>query len=244
MYKVTIIIPCYNAEKWIEKSISSACEQSYENIEVIFCDNESTDKSLDIARQLKQTKYPQLIVETAPNIYKYSWEEPVNKALSVSTGDYFTMLGADDYIDKEYVKNFMKFILAAPDKIMLLQSAIRGVDKGENYAGDLIHSYKSLSEFKNLLFQKCPVNTPTVVYNKKLYYDGLIDWQSDKWLGAVDYNLYFSLADKNLFIYPANMWLGYYYRWHEGQSTWGMQREERKFDIEIKNYWRKKWKLD
>ena len=244
MHKVTIIIPCYNAEKWIEKSISSACEQSYENIEVIFCDNESTDKSLDIARQLKQTKYPQLIVETAPNIYKYSWEEPVNKALSVSTGDYFTMLGADDYIDKEYVKNFMKFILAAPDKIMLLQSAIRGVDKGENYAGDLIHSYKSLSEFKNLLFQKCPVNTPTVVYNKKLYYDGLIDWQSDKWLGAVDYNLYFSLADKNLFIYPANMWLGYYYRWHEGQSTWGMQREERKFDIEIKNYWRKKWKLD
>jgi len=244
MHKVTIIIPCYNAEKWIEKSISSACEQSYENIEVIFCDNESTDKSLDIARQLKQTKYPQLIVETAPNIYKYSWEEPVNKALSVSTGDYFTMLGADDYIDKEYVKNFMKFILAAPDKIMLLQSAIRGVDKGENYAGDLIHSYKSLSEFKNLLFQKCPVNTPTVVYNKKLYYDCLIDWQSDKWLGAVDYNLYFSLADKNLFIYPANMWLGYYYRWHEGQSTWGMQREERKFDIEIKNYWRKKWKLD
>ena len=244
MYKATIIIPCYNAEKWIEKSISSACEQSYENIEVIFCDNESTDKSLDIARQLKQTKYPQLIVETAPNIYKYSWEEPVNKALSVSTGDYFTMLGADDYIDKEYVKNFMKFILAAPDKIMLLQSAIRGVDKGENYVGDLIHSYKSLSEFKNLLFQKCPVNTPTVVYNKKLYYDGLIDWQSDKWLGAVDYNLYFSLADKNLFIYPANMWLGYYYRWHEGQSTWGMQREERKFDIEIKNYWRKKWKLD
>ena len=244
MHKVTIIIPCYNAEKWIEKSISSACEQSYENIEVIFCDNESTDKSLDIARQLKQTRYPQLMVETAPNIYKYSWEEPVNKSLSVSTGDYFTILGADDYIDVDYVKNFMKFISAAPDKIMLLQSAIRGVDKSENYVGDLVHNYKSLSEFKNLLFQKCPVNTPTVVYNKKLYYDGLIDWQSDKWLGAVDYNLYFSLADKNLFIYPANMWLGYYYRWHEGQSTWGMQREERKFDIEIKNYWRKKWKLD
>lgn len=244
MFKVTIIIPCFNAEKWIEKSISSACEQSYENVEVIFCDNESTDKSLKIATSLKETKYPQLIIETAPNIYRYSWEEPVNKALSVSTGDYFTMLGADDYIDVDYVKNFMKFISVAPDKIFLLQSVLRGVNESDNFIGDLVHEYKNLKQFKELLFQKCPVNTPTVVYNKKLYHDGLIDWQSDKWLGAVDYNLYFNLSDKNYFIYPVNKWLGYYYRWHKDQSTWGMQREERKFDMEIKNYWRKKWKLD
>lgn len=243
MHKVTIIIPCYNAEKWVEKSISSACEQSYENTEVIFCDNESTDRSLEIATNLKQTKYPQLIIETAPNIYKYSWEEPVNKALSVSTGEYFTMLGADDYIDADYVKNFMKFISAAPDKILVLQSALRGVNEEDFFLGDLSHEYKSLSEFKKLLFTKCPVTTPTVVYNKKLYYDGLIDWQSEKWLGANDYNLYFSLADKNIFIYPINMWLGYYYRWHKEQSTWGMQKEEKKFDLEIREHWKQKWKI-
>lgn len=243
MHKVTIIIPCFNAEKWIEQSISSACKQSYENTEVIFCDNESTDKSLDIAKQLKQVEYPELIIETAPNLYKYSWEEPVNKALSVSTGDYFTILGADDYIDTDYVKNFMKFVSAAPDKIFLLQSVLRGVDENNNFVGELSHKYKNLKHFKELLFEKCPVNTPTVVYNKKLYHNGLIDWQSEKWLGAVDYNLYFNLADKNYFIYPVDKWLGYYYRWHEQQSTWGMQKEERKFDIEIKNYWREKWKL-
>ena len=56
-------------------------------------------------------------------------------------------------------------------------------------------------------------------------------------------NLYFSLADKDLFIYPVNMWLGYYYRWHEEQSTWGMHKEEKKFDLEIKKYWKEKWKI-
>ena len=66
MLKVTVIIPCYNAERWIEKCISSVCEQSYENLEVIFCDNESTDNSLQIAKNLKQTKYLNLIIETAP----------------------------------------------------------------------------------------------------------------------------------------------------------------------------------
>jgi hypothetical protein len=95
-----------------------------------------------------------------------------------------------------------------------------------------------------MLFERCPVNTPTVVYNKKLYNDGLINWQSEKWLGAIDYNLYFSLADKNYFIYPCPNWLGYYYRWHQEQSTWGMHKEERKFDIEIREFWRKKWIQD
>lgn len=244
MYKVSIIIPCYNAEKWVEKAISTACEQTYENIEVIFCDNESTDRSLSIAKSLKEIKYHDLIIETAPNIYRYSWEEPVDKSLSVSTGDYFTILGADDFLDKDYVKNFMKFVAAAPDKIFSFQSAIRGVDKNEKFLNDVGYSYKNLEEFKRLLFERCPVNTPTVVYSKKLYEQGLINWQSDKWLGAVDYNLYFNLADKNFFIFPCNRWLGYYYRWHEEQSTWGMHKEERKFDLEIRNYWKQKWKLN
>lgn len=243
MHKVTIIIPCYNAEKWIESCICSAFNQTYKNIEVIFCDNESTDDSLKIANNLKNTKYPDLIIETAPNIYKYSWEEPVNKSLSISTGDYFTILGADDFLDQDYITNCMKFISAAPDKILLLQSVLRGVDELENFIGDIKHEYKNLNDFKKLLFEKCPVNTPTVVYNKKLYYDGLIDWQSDKWLGAVDYNLYFNLADNGFLIYPVGKWLGYYYRWHKDQSTWGMQKEERKFDLEIKKHWSEKWKL-
>jgi len=46
--KVTIIIPCYNAEKYIEKCIRSAMSQTYENVEVIFIDNDSADDSLEI----------------------------------------------------------------------------------------------------------------------------------------------------------------------------------------------------
>ena len=41
---------------------------------------------------------------------------------------------------------------------------------------------------------------------------------SEKYLGASDYDLYFRLADNNIFIYPAPKWLGYYYRWHDKQD--------------------------
>ncbi|HBY68300.1 MAG TPA: family 2 glycosyl transferase, partial [Flavobacteriaceae bacterium] len=44
--KISIIIPCYNSEKWIEKSVKSALNQNGEFAEVIVVDNESTDNSL------------------------------------------------------------------------------------------------------------------------------------------------------------------------------------------------------
>ena len=52
--KITVIIPCYNAEKWIEESIMSALNQTHEDTEVIFVDNESTDASYEIAKKIQQ----------------------------------------------------------------------------------------------------------------------------------------------------------------------------------------------
>lgn len=243
MKKVSIIIPCYNAEKYIKESILSALQQTYENKEVIFVDNESKDNSLNIAKAIKKD-YPELIIETAKNIYPYSWQEPVEKALEIFTGDYFTILGADDIIEKEYISNNMAILNKTPEKILCMQSPIMGfADNDINQKRGIIsYEYKSLKEMKEQLFIKCPVNTPTVFYNKKLQERGLIRWDSEKYLGAADYNLYFALADNNIFIYPVPKWLGYNYRWHEKQATWGMHKEETDYGKKIVDFWREKWK--
>ena len=52
--KIDIIIPCYNAEKWIEVSILSALAQTYENTQVIVVDNESKDNSFNVIKNLKE----------------------------------------------------------------------------------------------------------------------------------------------------------------------------------------------
>ena len=106
----------------------------------------------------------------------------------------------------------MEYISKAPDKILAFQSPIHGIEgKEETSLGEVSHHYKSLAEFKDLLFQKSPVNTPTMVYSRKLYKRGLLQWDPI-YLGAADYNLYFRFADKNIFIFPADRWLGYKYR--------------------------------
>lgn len=239
--KFTIIIPCYNSEKWIRECVLSSLNQTYKNLEVIFVDNESTDRSVEIVKQIRE-EYPELIMSSAKNIYRHSYQEPVEEGLRIATGDYFTILGSDDFIDKNYVKNIVD-ILSKTDKISAMQSPLRCINESNQQVVSVIkHQYKSLLEFKERLFQECPVATPSIVLKKSLYDEGKITWKSDLYLGASDYDLYFSLADQNIFIYPFPGWLGYYYRWNNQQSTWGMHREETKYDVLIREEWQKRWK--
>ena len=66
--KISIIIPCYNAEKWIEQCVNSALNQTYENLEVIVVDNESKDGSLEVLND-KFGQNSKVIIDTAENIY-------------------------------------------------------------------------------------------------------------------------------------------------------------------------------
>ena len=239
--KFTIIVPCFNAENYIEKCVSSALDQDYENCEVIVVDNDSGDDSLEVVEELLE-KRQNFILDTAPNIYPFSWTEPVEKALEMASGEYFTILGADDYLASDYVSNVMKFINNSKEDIQCFQSALRFIDKdGDHQEGDLSHTYEDIDELKNSLLEKCVVTTPSVVFSKKLYNQGLVKWDSENYLGAADYALYFNLVDNGVYIHPNQDWLGYHYRWHEGQATWGMQRQPVNFDFMLQNEWRQKW---
>ena len=72
---------------------------------------------------------------------------------------------------------------------------------------------------------------------------GLLKTKPELYSGAADYDLYCSLADNGIFIYPANKWLGYYYRWHPQQATWEMHKDSVNYDKLIQEYWSKKWQI-
>jgi len=241
--KITIIIPSYNTGAFLEECVDSAFAQSYQNIEVILVDNESTDDTPAVIDKLKN-KYPTLITDSAPNIYKYSWEEPVDKALSLATGEYFTILGSDDYLESEYIQNYVKILQGNSNKVFLIQSVLRTFDNSNKTRHSFIsHQYGNIGDLKQKMLTHSPVATPTMFYNMKLYKQGLIKWNSDKFLGSCDYALYCSLVDLGYYIYSFPGWLGYNYRWHPSQSTWGMKREPTDYDRIIQNHWKEKWKM-
>jgi len=81
-----------------------------------------------------------------------------------------------------------------------------------------------------------------VVYKASLYHEGLLETKPEMYGGAADYDLYCSLANNKVFIYPAPVWLGFCYRWHEEQATWKVHKEGINYDKMIQDYWREKWK--
>ena len=91
MTDVSILIPCYNAERWVGAAIHSALDQTHPEIEVIVVDDGSTDGSLEIIKSFGD----QIKWETGPN---QGGNVTRNRLLELSTGEWLQYLDADDYL--------------------------------------------------------------------------------------------------------------------------------------------------
>lgn len=97
MPKVTVIIPAYNAEPYVEQCANSILHQSLSDIEIIFIDDGSTDQTGSILNRLTMG-YPNARVIHQENKGLYKTRET---GLSLATGDYIGWVDADDYVEKE-----------------------------------------------------------------------------------------------------------------------------------------------
>ena len=103
---VSIIVPVYNAEKYIDKCINSILDQTYKSIELILVNDGSTDKSEQIC--IKYAKKDSRIVYAKQSNAGPSASR--NNGISRSKGDYIQFLDADDYLDKHSVEILVKAI--------------------------------------------------------------------------------------------------------------------------------------
>jgi len=89
---VSIIMNCYNGEEFLQEAIESVQAQTYKNWELIFWDNQSTDKSAEI---FKKYNNPRLKYFYAPEHTLLS--EARNKAIGHSSGEFLAFLDVDDW---------------------------------------------------------------------------------------------------------------------------------------------------
>jgi len=105
---VSVIIPVYNAELYLEESIRSALEQTYRPFEILVVDDGSTDGSGSIARKFKEQI-----------IYIYQSNQGVaaarNQGINKSSGKFLTFLDADDLWKPKKLSIQMKYMLDHPE---------------------------------------------------------------------------------------------------------------------------------
>ena len=99
MAKVSVIVPVYNVEKYIERCLTSLYEQSMQDIEVILVDDLGTDRSMDIVRQFIDTHAltERWHIVTAP--CNHGPGAARNIGIRHATGEYIAFVDSDDWIE-------------------------------------------------------------------------------------------------------------------------------------------------
>ena len=90
---VSVIINCFNGEKYLREALNSVITQTYENWEIIFWDNQSTDKSAEIFKSYKDSRLKYYYAPSHSNILY----EARNYALKEANGDFIAFLDVDDW---------------------------------------------------------------------------------------------------------------------------------------------------
>jgi putative colanic acid biosynthesis glycosyltransferase len=102
---ISIITVVYNGEKFLEKTIKSVINQSYQNIEYIVIDGGSTDGTIDIIKKYKD-RIDYWVSEKDDGIY-----DAMNKGLERASGDFVNFMnGGDTFYDKSVLEKIISFI--------------------------------------------------------------------------------------------------------------------------------------
>jgi len=152
---VSILIPAYNAEKWIGLTIQSALNQTWHNKEIIIVNDGSSDKTLSIARQYECGSVKVLSQENK------GAAAARNKALGMAQGDYIQWLDADDLLAPSKISEQMKIADNGRTSLTLLASP-HGV----------FHWRTEKAIFtKNTLWQDLsPIEWLTIKYSENLWW--------------------------------------------------------------------------
>ena len=104
MKKISVIVNCHNGEKYIRKCISSILNQIYQNYEIIFFDNFSSDNSKKILKSFKDERIKYFYSDTKFPLYKAR-----NEAIKKSTGSLIAFLDVDDWWENNFLSSKEKF---------------------------------------------------------------------------------------------------------------------------------------
>lgn len=121
MAKISVIVPIYNTEKFLERCLTSLQNQSEQDIEFLLIDDASMDRSLEIME----------IFHNKDKRFKIiSWDENQgvsiarNKGLDIATGEYIGFVDSDDYVDYDYFEVLSSAIAESNIKIAISKSIL------------------------------------------------------------------------------------------------------------------------
>ena len=215
----SIIVPCYNIEKYVDQCIESVVAQSYLNWELILVDDKSTDLTVEKI-QVWSDK------DSRIRLYKKEHSglpATRNEGLKHIRGDYVCLLDGDDYWDSNHLNNLLEIINKFPAD-MIIQNQHTNVYDG--YSEDIILFSQNEKEKEPLdvvfsLKNKLPASAVLTVY-KKHFLDNNKIWYNEKLNCSEDLDFFLNAISHNPQICFAYHKFYYYRHNNDGAMTYSM----------------------
>jgi glycosyltransferase involved in cell wall biosynthesis len=184
---VSVIMPVYNAEKYLKEAILSIINQTFSNFELIVVDDCSKDNSSKIINELA-SKDKRIITLTNSQNLKLS--KTLNRAIEVASGKYLARMDADDISVSTRIEKQVELMEKESD-VVLVGCDVEIIDESNNTIG--YRRYYELDEqIRKWLFFFSPFCHPAVMIRRSAIEK--IGGYDDNFNPAEDYELYFRLG--------------------------------------------------
>lgn len=189
---VSVIMPAYNAEKYVGQAIESILNQTYKKFEFIIVDDASTDSTLNILKDIRAKDKRIILIQNKKNL---GVTKSLNKALELAKGKYIIRMDADDWSYPKRIELQVKLMQDHPD-VAVSGSYIEVCDSklGVKY----IRKYNiDDTSIRKHLFRYSPFAHPATIWKaeilKKERYNEVISVSQD-------YELYFRVGKLGKFM--------------------------------------------
>ena len=202
MKEVSVLIPAYNCESTIERSLQSVADQTYKDFEVILVDNNCTDKTIDIAKKFSDCFDLKIIECKEPGIVP-----ALNTGLRHCAGNWIARQDGDDFWYPEKLQKQMSFLKDNPH-VHILGTQIRLLDEDSNvqelgtFGKEVKYQLDNDNIKRSFLYGQNQICHPSVVFSKTLVdclggYERLFPLAEDLhlWLRAFPHFTFANLPD-------------------------------------------------
>jgi alpha-1,3-rhamnosyltransferase len=225
---VSVIIPSYNHQKYVQKTIESIVNQTYDNFELIVIDDGSKDNSREILTKLAKKYDFTLIFQENQGLSK-----TLNYAIKkLAKGQYITPVASDDYWDKQNLEKKILFMKANPQFDLCFSNIYIIEDESIYESGN--GCYKSGWLFEDYLLGKCQILAGAAMAPRQVFLDAGLYTPG---LIAEDLDLYLRIAEKHQIGYIDEPLV--YYRYH-ANNTHKKTKEMTKSIMQSLDKWKHK----
>lgn len=133
---VTVGIPVYNGERYVREAISSVCNQTYRNLEILVADNASTDSTVAILHELAAKDDRIRLILNPENLGAAS---NFNLVLDQGKGEHTVWVASDDLIEPAYISRAVEILNRRPEVVGVYSNA-RRIDENGTTVGNYSES--------------------------------------------------------------------------------------------------------